>query len=223
MPARIFTKADIINLALMKCGQTPNYPLGVRESLKSSIELIYENVIDDTFSLHDWTWAKQKTRLNLIKDHRADGLVSYDYRYVFRLTDNVSGAFDKFLKSSERIDDPVREFEIVGTELHINCHPVWVVLNASVDPTLWERGFRNAFIVALASELAVPLKQDIDLRDSLEAKAFGTSSQGRTGGLFGRVIARDITNRARNLGNQPDPLTNAHRSSGTTIRRGNLW
>jgi len=63
--------------------------------------------------------------------------------------------------------------------------------------------------------LAVPLLQDLELAAEKWAQAFGTRSEGGSGGLFGRLIAQDRA--AAPLGSNilaNDPLT-AGRFSGS--------
>jgi hypothetical protein len=95
----------------------------------------------------------------------------------------------------------------------MRCAGIWARCKLLVDPSEWDISFQAAFVVALASMLAVPMQQDENLAAELSSMAFGTPAQGGAGGMFGRLISQDRTSAPISsplLRN--DPLTDARYS-----------
>lgn len=198
------TKAILVNQALIDLGQPANFSISEESGLGGIIDTVWPGVVDETFGLHDWTFCRKTFKLSRHEESPESG-----WTYAFNLPGEKVGDPLAILIDPRR-DTVLREYYLEGTEVHCEKDAIWARCRVLVDPRYWDPAFRAAFRKALAAELAIPLLQDVDLKNDLRKEAFGTPSEGMTGGKFGRLIAQ---NRAASPVAAPlyedDPLTNA--------------
>lgn len=178
-------KAMIVNWALPEIGLAPTFTIDEATALGAQVDIFWTRAIGHCFGLHDWTFCRRTTRLTRQEEEPQTG-----YRYGFDLPGNKIGPPQKVL-SDPRSQLPVRDFRIEGQTLYADEAQVWAVCKVPVAPTSWDWQWASAFATCLASMLAVPLLQDQDLAAEKWGMAFGSPSQGGTGGMFGRLIAQD--------------------------------
>jgi hypothetical protein len=204
----VLSKAMIVNWALPELGLAPTFTIDDTTGLGAQVEIFWPRAIGHCFGLHDWTFCRRTTKLT-----RQEATPQTGYRYGFDLPGDRIGPPQKIL-SDPRRQDPVRDFRIEEKTLFADEPDVWATCKVPVDPVDWDWQWAGAFATCLASMLAVPLLQDQDLAADKWGQAFGSPSQGGTGGVFGRMIAQDRA--AAPLGAnmlQNNPLT-AGRGSG---------
>lgn len=185
MPDAIITKATIVNWALIELGQPANFSIDTENALGGIVDLCWTRVVDRTFGLHDWTFCRRTAKLT-----RKEATPVTGWAYAFDMPGDKVGDPLK-VTVDPACEAPLRNYHLEGTELHANEATVYVRCRVLVDPQYWDPAFRDAFTIALAAQLAVPLLQSIELRDDMTKSAFGTPSQGGTGGAFGRLIAQN--------------------------------
>lgn len=178
-------KAQIVNWALPELGLAPTFTIDDQTNLGAQVAIFWPRAIGHCFGLHDWTFCRQTVKLT-----RQLATPSTGYRYGFDLPGNRIGGPQKLL-SDPRNQLPLRDSRIEGQSLYADEASVWAVFKVAVDPSIWDSQWASAFATCLASMLAVPLLQDLDLAAEKWAAAFGSPSQGGAGGLFGRLIAQD--------------------------------
>lgn len=181
----VLDKAMIVNWALPELGLAPTFSIDDATPLGAQVDIFWPRAVGHCFGLHDWTFCRRTARLSRIEDEPETG-----YRYGFELPGDKIGPPQKVL-CDPRSQHPVRDFRIEGQVLFADVPDVWVVCKVAVDPSAWDWQWAGAFATCLASMLAVPLLQDMDLAGEKWAMAFGSPSQGGTGGIFGRLIAQD--------------------------------
>ncbi|MCW5697920.1 MAG: hypothetical protein KIS96_14465 [Bauldia sp.] len=195
-------KPMIVNWALAELGMAANFTIGDTTPLSDKVRIFWPRAVAHCFALADWTFCRKTFRLV-----RLEAAPDTGYRYQFSLPGGRIGEPMKLL-SDPRSGRVVRDFRIEGNELSADAPDVWAVCKMATDLSDWDMQFANAFAVALASYLAVPLTQDIELAEAKAVQAFGTRSEGGAGGLFGRLIAQ---NKAAHPPFEPlyqdDPLT----------------
>lgn len=197
-------KVHVVNRALVKLGQAPTFSLDAENSLAGKIDLVWPGCVAICFSLHDWTFCRKTFRLT-----KLDGAPDTGFAKRFQLPGGRIGESLKVLADPRR-DAALRDYTIEAQELHADVDAVWVRCKVEVDPVAWDVGFRAAFVVALAGMLAVPMQSDQDLAESYMKEAFGTPSQGGTGGLFGRLISQNLAADPPDSSSRwSDPLTDA--------------
>lgn len=193
----------VVNRALVKLGQgAAACSLDNTTSLGGIVQTVWPGSVALAMSLFDWSIARKTYATTKLADTPENG-----WAYGFQLP-------------ATRIGDPVavltdvvrevylREFMIEGGFLYTNVEPVWVRCKGLVDPDYWDEGFKEAFAMLLAADLAVPLLQDADLAASYRAQALGSPQDRNRGGLFGALIT--LNTQAQPQGRRfldSDPLT----------------
>ena len=197
-------RARLVNQALALLGQAASFSVDATDKRAGKVDLVWPLVVSRCFGLYAWSWATAPASLVRHATAPVDG-----FEYAFDLPAATAGPAIRFFADGEG-RTPLRDFAIVGTELHCRAPAVWTLARYPVDPETWDPFFAAAFVVALASALAVPLQQDETSRDAYERQAFGLPSEGGTGGLFGRLIAADRASQPmRSPWDCGDPLTDA--------------
>jgi hypothetical protein len=110
-------------------------------------------------------------------------------------------------------EDYLRDFMIEAGGIYTNITPIWLRYRCLLDPQYFDVGFAEAFCIALASALAVPILQDEKREEKLREDAFGRIDQNDGGGLFGKLIT--VNRAAQPQGRrfmENDPLTMARGS-----------
>lgn len=197
-------RARLINQALARLGTRAQFSVDSSGRLAGVVDLVWPMTVGRCFGLHSWTWAREVAPLVRRADPPGDG-----YDFAFDLPPGTAGPQLRFFADGD-CRAVIRDFRITGATMACRRPAVWAESPYPVDPGAWDPFFSAAFVVVLASDLAVPLQQDTDARDRYWQEAFGTPSEGGTGGMFGRLIAQD-------KGRQPqespmrweDPLTSA--------------
>ncbi|GAA2871927.1 hypothetical protein GGQ99_000964 [Aminobacter niigataensis] len=179
------TKAMIVNWALAEIGLAPSFSIDQETTLGGVVDMFWPRAIGHCFGLHDWTFCRRTSQLTRQAAKPVTG-----YRYGFDLPGDKIGQPMKLL-SDPRRETPIRDSRIEGRTLFADEETVYAVCKVAVDPQIWDWQWAGAFATAFSSWLAVPLLQDIELAAEKRAEAFGTRSEGGTGGVFGRLIAQD--------------------------------
>lgn len=201
-------KPMIVNWALAELGLQPAFSIDDSTGLGRQVAIFWPRAVGHCFGLHDWTFCRQTFQLQ-----RQSATPQTGYAYGFDLPGSRIGQPVKLLEDPRR-QTPIRDSRIEGQTLFCDEPTAYAVCKVPVAPEIWDLQWADAFAVALAYYLSIPLTQDPDLAELKKRDAFGTPSEGGTGGLFGRLIAQD---RAAGPVGAPmlaeDPLT-AGRTSG---------
>lgn len=179
------SKVMIVNWALVELGLAPKYSIDGEISLGGKVDMFWPRALARSFAVHDWTFCRKTFRLT-----RQSATPVTGYRYGFNLPGNRVGPALKLLRDPRRAD-PIRDFTVEGTTVFCDEETAYARCKVMVDPVAWDPAFCDAFATLLASYLAVPLLQDIDLAAEKLELAVGTRSEGGAGGMFGRLIAQD--------------------------------
>lgn len=196
------TKAMIVNWALAELGLKPNFSIDEETTLGAVVDIFWPRCMGRCFGLHDWPFCRETQKLT-----RQEATPVNGYAYGFTLPDGRIGVPQKVTRDPQN-KSPVRDWRIEGDTLFCNEETVYAVVKLQVDPAAWDPQFADCFAVALASYLAVPLLQDLELAAEKEKRAFGTAQEGGAGGMFGRLIAQ-----ARTAGPVAEPME-AHTLAG---------
>lgn len=199
-------EATIINQALTDIGAGPMFSIDDDSELAEIIAHVWQPVVDRTFGMAQlgWSFARKTYRNN-----RNAAMPENGYRYAFDLPGGRIGNPVKVWDNPRR-RTVVRDFTIEEGKLFCDCADTWSLCKVYVAPEYWPPEWRSAFVLALGAYLSMPVWQDRDMRDDMLAEAFGTPSQGGTGGAFGRLLSQDV---ASNPVGEPqefdNPLSNA--------------
>lgn len=179
-------EATIINSALTEIGAGPMFSIDDDSDLAEQIQYCWRTVVDRTFGLAYWTFARKTFRNTRLAATPENG-----FRYGFSLPGGRIGQPLKY-SSDARCRSPIRDFTLEAGQFFCDQPDTWSLCRVYVAPENWQPEWRAAFILALEGYLSVPVWQDRQMRDDLLAEAFGTPSQGGAGGVFGRLIAQDV-------------------------------
>ena len=206
----LLNKPTIVNWALAELGLSPKFSIDNATGLGAMVDIFWTRAVGRCFGLHDWTFCRITHQLTRQAAAPVNG-----YAYGFDLPGGILGEPVRYLNAPPRhCREPVRDTRIEGRTVFADEAQLWTVSKVPVDPQYWDPQFADCFAVALASYLAVPMTQDLDLKDRKEKQAFGDPREGGAGGMFGRLIAQNMAAHpvgANLLAN--DPLT-AGRSAG---------
>lgn len=177
-------KPMIVNWALAELGLAPKFTIDDATGLGRNVAIFWPRAVGHCFGLADWSFCRKTFKLT-----RQSATPVTGYAYGYDLPGGVIGPPVKVL-ADPRSQQPVRDKRIEGQTLYCDEDQAYAVFKAPVDVAIWDWQWANAFSVALAHYLAVPLTQDMDLAEQKKRDAFGTPSEGGTGGIFGRLIAQ---------------------------------
>lgn len=184
MPDTELDKPMIVNWALAELGQSPNFSLSTETRLGAVVDIFWPRTVARTFGLADWPFCRRTYKLT-----RQAAVPATGYAYGFDLPRPRFGPPVKYLEDP-RSERPVRDTRIEGETVFADVGTLHAVCKVEVDPKYWDEQFADAFAVALAANLAVPLLQDLDLTAEKERKAFGLPQEGGAGGMLGRLAAQ---------------------------------
>lgn len=198
------TKPIIVNWALAELGLPAKFSVDDATPLGGYVDIFWPRMEARCFGVHDWAFCRRTSRLTRESAEPQNG-----WRYGFALPGDRIGPPLKLL-SDPRRETPLRSFDIEGETLFADEEQAWARCKVAVDPSAWPIQFAEVFATALASALAVPLRQDDGASAELEMKAFGHPREQGAGGIIGRLIAQDLAGRQVSSPLlREDPLTSA--------------
>ena len=174
-------KVHVVNRALIKLGLPASYTIDGEDELGGTVDQVWPGVVAKVILLVQPTLFRKTFPVTEIVGSPNNG---WTYGWVLpatRIGDPLA-----ILKDVVR-EEYLREFMLEGGELFTNIKPVWVRCRIERDPQYWDAAFVEAFAIALAAALAVPLTQDDGTAAELEAKAFGEPREQGRGGMFGNI------------------------------------
>ncbi len=185
MPDALLSKVKIVNWSLVELGQSPGYSIDDATTLGAVVDIMWPRAMARCFGLHDWTFCRQTHLLTRQSTTPVTG-----YAYGFNLPGGRLGEPMRYLRDP-RSRDVVRDVRIEAGTVYSDEPVLYAVAKMEVDPEIWDLQFADCYAMALAGFLAVPLLQDADMAAEKLELAFGTPSQGGSGGAFGRLIAQN--------------------------------
>lgn len=206
MSAAAEARVSMVNRALIKLGQPASYSIDQETSLGEIADTAWLSVEAHVASLYDWSFNRTTVKLTAL------ATVDNGWTYGYALPGNRIGEPLAILKSITQPDDYLRDYMIEQGNVYAEISPLWARIRVASDPTTWDAGYAEAYCIALAAAMAVPLLQDEEREAKLEQDAFGRPQENGHGGMFGRLIA--LNKAAQPQGRRfmdNDPLTAARR------------
>lgn len=178
-------RVHVVNRALIKLGLPASYSIDDESELGGQVDLVWPGTVARVMALHDWSVFRKTVRPVALSSFDPNG-----WQYGFSLPADRVGNPIAVLSDVQR-EAYLRDFMYEGGLLFTNVSAVWVRIRVMQDPQYWDSAFVEAFAIALASALAVPLLQDVELEQSRARDAFGDEREQGGGGLFGKLITLD--------------------------------
>lgn len=174
--------------------------------LEAQCAVLYPLLVDALLGEHDWNWARQE--MQLAADLDVTPLKKWDK--AFRLpADMIAGPFAVFGDGREI---GTHAYEIFGDHLYCDFSVVIVNYRRRKPEANWPPYFTRLVVTAFASQMAIPVRENLVLSEKLDIEAFGLPQEGRRGGLMGRAMTLDAQSKPiKSIFANGDPLTSTRR------------
>jgi hypothetical protein len=206
----VATKLDVINQAMARLGGEPFASLSDVVPGAGMASIIYDQVVSVMCGAYPWPFSTQMFSLVLAETVPADGFLRAFTLPEDRLGDPLS------LHAKPKEPGLVEtRYRLVGQQVWSDAPALWASCLVLTPPYRWTPGFVEAVVLALASELALPICGDDGKRETFARAAAGTPSEGGRGGAIGRAM--QLAGRAQSVAALPlasNPMTQAWRGSG---------
>lgn len=205
----------VANEALAIAGANPLNSLDDETQAAGSVRFAYDRVLGFMLGVHPFTWSKSTRQLS----RRTAATPFTGYLYVFDLPPDRIGPP---VRITDDPSDPQRAFTrylLEADTVQASVEPLYAQVLYTPPPRVWSAPFRETFVNALASALALSVKRNRALAGELYVQAFGTPTEGNRGGQMGVAIRADsyATPALDNPAVTHDPLTAAWRGGGSTL------
>jgi hypothetical protein len=132
-----------------------------------------------------WNWVKSEAELAA----DADRVPIKKFIRAFRLPPDLSaGPFAVYADNSRT---PASDYEIFGDHIHCDFGKVVIDYRGGADSRRWPGYFLDLYITALASRLAIALREDQDMADRFHRIAFGAPEEKGLGGMMATAMTID--------------------------------
>ena len=159
------TKLDICNMALAILGQAELSSLTEDNQRAILCNQYYDVVREQLLRAHDWSWARAKDKLSLIKEDETTGMPAYVYNkpagclFVIRVYNQ--GVHRSFINNQFKLEfDSELKNEVIRTELE-EAYVEYV--RDIADTSIFDSQFISALAALLAHEIAMSLTGSTNL------------------------------------------------------------
>jgi len=192
------TDISICSRALMNLGAAPITSFDDTSDAAQMLAISYPEIRDGIISAY--AWECMKVRKELTRAAEAPG----GYQYAFVMPSDLLGGPSGIFPSA---DDTIgtNAFEVRRNRIVSNLPRAWIEYQARRTEAEWPAWFAELVMAAVAAEMALMVTDQQSVKDHWEAKAFGTPSENRVGGLMGQAMTLD----AQNSGNNPGIVSTA--------------
>lgn len=200
----VVTDLDMVNRACARIGTEPLLSMTESTHGGEAAQLTYDSTVEFLLGNYPFSFAKVFKQLN--RDTDAPPFSGYAYR--FTLYPERLGPPIKVRQSLTDEDDRFSDYIVNGDKIHSNAETLYGEFLHAAPPHHWTGPFREAFVLALASRLALALRQDEKLSAEIYAQAFGHANEAMRGGAYGAAIRADsFATPAKTLRQTGNPLT----------------
>jgi hypothetical protein len=148
-----FSILDICNLALIKIGSAKIVALTDKDDV--NLSKIYSQIRDQLLIQYPWNFARTREELS-----PNDEAPAFEWDYEYDLPVDYLGRPELY--------DTMAEFVIEGTSLLCNDDVIYLKYTTQItDTSLFTNIFIDCLVLAIASELAIPITNDQKLKLSL--------------------------------------------------------
>jgi hypothetical protein len=200
----------VANMAFNAFGAKPVQTFDQATRNGESVGLIYRRVVDGVLSEYPWTCTKRTVSLQRVDEPlEDDGRLANGWLYAFALPAERLTVPQRFLQNPRYQDRPLQNYAIEAGRVYADYSPLWAMARLRAAPDVWEPYLLNAIVAELAAEFIMPTSGNAGQAETLAAKAHGTSSEQRRGGLLGAAIRADSFNSGPIQLSRSNPLVDA--------------
>ena len=182
------TKEELCSAAftLLGAGQITGFDDG--SDLGKIAGLLYSAVRDRVLIMHPWKCAIRKSAS--LSRHTATP--KNEWRYKYQLPSEMLAGPKAVFDSDSSGATPIADFEVFEKqEIYSNADALYVDYWIRPDINTWPPYLYQLMMFALAADFAEPATDQTSKADYWRAVAFGTPSEGGTGGYFRQARTLD--------------------------------
>lgn len=168
---------SIASRALVLLGEDPISSFDDNSNAQTAGEL-YPSTRAAVLTCYTWACTKKKAQLN-----RLTAAPESQWTYAFQLPPGFLRITAAYPSAAVGVA-PIVDYEIFGDKLLTNAADVWLDYQGLVDESAWPPYLRKLMEYAFASEMAMPVTDQVGKADYWERKAWGNPSEGLKGGWF---------------------------------------
>jgi hypothetical protein len=179
---------NICNEALRLLGEVSITSLSEGTELAETCALLFETTARGILASYPWRCTLAKARLPRLSEAGSPDpqAPSHEWRYRHQLPGDL--LMLRELAASNAIGGtPMREYEVFGASVLSNQPDLWADYQRWITPDLWPAHLREAAKYVLAAQFAVPVTGSTSLAEQYRRFAYGTASEGATGGAMGHA------------------------------------
>lgn len=155
---------QIVNLALVRIGAKAIQDIDDTDNRNArQAKILFQPTFEELARAAKWNCLTTRADLAQVSPGPAWG---WDYKYQLPST-----CYRLLTVNGYDITEAQDGFEIEGREILTNAEECKITyIQDETDPNIWDRSFQAAFVVLLASKLAVQTRQDEQLAERLYAE-----------------------------------------------------
>lgn len=180
-------RIDIIDRARLRIGSEPLQSEGAAGA-DAAIRL-YDDVVSLLTGLRPWSFARRTFALARLDPLPAPAFWRHRYQLPPERRGPPLAVFAS--RAGEGGAEPFLDWELEGDTVVTDAEEVWARCLVRPEPAVWPPLFREVVIVALASEMAIVVRQDLDLRAELRRLAYGDDRVPGDLGLLQKAATAD--------------------------------
>lgn len=187
------TDISICSRALMNLGAAPINSFNTPGDTVTFLREAYPELKASIIGSYAWECMKVQKELTRTMETPSG------FKYAFVLPGEMLGTPIAVYWTDQPWVRATSGFEVRGNRLLTNYERIWMAYTASRPESEWPAWFANLMMAAVAAEIAFMVTDQQNVKDYWEAKAYGTPSENRLGGLMGECMTID----AQGSGNNP--------------------
>lgn len=180
---------EICSAALIELGSPPftSFAEASERDDVLTVSIKYPLLRNSILAKHDWTFASKREKLTREATAPASG-----WKYSFVLPPaRMRGGWINLYNDSSVDARPISHYRIEGTKVLANDEELWAVYAYQAPEGNWPEWFVHFMTKALASECAMAVTDQANLKATLREEAFGPPTDEGRGGLFGECMTLD--------------------------------
>jgi hypothetical protein len=148
---------------------------------------LYPGLKDTLLSRYPWSWSIRKVQVARLVTTPIN-----EWKYAYQLPgDMLTGVLAVFDSASD-VARPINHgWEVYGSQLYTNLETVYIDYQKTVTETSMPPYFVRLLRIAMASELAIVITDQVQKMEYLRGIAFGTPGENGRGGLFREAVNID--------------------------------
>lgn len=181
------TDVSICSDALVMLGASVISSLEDGTPAATACSRLYPDLKDTLLSRYPWSWSIKKVQVARLVTAPIN-----EWKYAYQLPgDMLTGVLAVFDSGSDTARPINYGWEIYGSQLYTNLETVFIDYQETVTEASMPPYFVRLLRIAMASELAIVITDQVQKMDYLRSIAFGTPGENGRGGLFREAVNID--------------------------------